>query len=74
MNTCIRVVFIQMKNGLSGLDLALHEVDRGLRRFVVDGLHPLAVQRAGILGLAVGKRVEDAAGRVVLDERLIIFG
>ena len=64
----MRVVFIQVKNGLPGLHLPRHEVDRGGGRLVVDRLHPLAVQRAGVLDLAVGRRLEHAARRIGLDE------
>ena len=40
---------------LARLHLPLHEVDGGGRRLVVDRLHALAGQRAGVLGLAVGE-------------------
>ena len=46
---------------------------RGGRRLVVDRLHALAVQRAGVLDLAVGEAVEHAARRVGLDERRVVL-
>ena len=51
---------------LTRLHLPLHEVDGGGRGFVVDRLHALAGQRAGILGLAVSVAVQHAARRVGL--------
>ena len=51
----------------AGVVLALHEVDRGGGRLVVDRLHALGGQRAGVLDLAVGGRLEHAARRVGLD-------
>ena len=54
--------------------LALHEVDRGGRRLVVDRLHALAVERSGILDLAVGGRPEHAPRRVVLDVIGVVLG
>ncbi len=60
----MRVVFIQVKKGLFGLRLPLHEIDCRRGRLVVDRLHPLAVQRAGILDLAVGRGLQHAARRI----------
>ena len=66
-------MFIQVKNGLLALDLPLHEVDGGGGRFVVDRLHALRVERAGVLDLAVGGRLEHAARRVRLDECRVVL-
>ena len=52
----MRVVFIQRRTACSAFDLALDEVDGGGRGLVVDRLHPLLGERAGILDLAVGAR------------------
>ena len=45
----MRVELNQQKNGLLALRLPLDEVDRRRRRLVVDRLHPLLGERAGIL-------------------------
>ena len=44
----MRVVFIQVKNGLLACACLPHEFDRGGGRLVVDGLHTLRVERPGI--------------------------
>ena len=55
------------EEGLAGLDLALDEVDRRGRGLVVDRLHPLAGQRAGVLdGLLADLAEARIHGRVVL--------
>ena len=56
-----------------GSHLPRHEVDRRCGGLVVDRLHPLAVQRPGVLDLAVGGRLENAAGRIGLDESRIVL-
>src|ERR1700748_2964173 len=58
VNACMRVVFIQVKNGFFGPALPLHEVNGGGSRLVVDRLHPLSVERAGVFDLAVRGRLE----------------
>ena len=50
---CIRVEFHHTKNGLSSLTRVLHEVERRRGDLLVDGLHALLGQRAGVLDLAV---------------------
>ena len=63
----MRVLLYQHKERLTGLRLALDEVDCGSRRFIVDGLHPLAGQRAGVLdGLLADLTPARVHRRVVL--------
>ena len=47
------VKFTQTKNGLSALLLPLDEVDGAVGDVVVDRLHPLLGQRAGVLDLCL---------------------
>ena len=51
-----------------GLRSALHEIDGAGRDFFVNGLHALPRQRAGILDLAVGARLDDTAWSELLGE------
>ena len=64
------------EEGLTGLVLALDEVLGGGERFLVDGLHALLGQRAGVLDglatLAVGLAVEHAARAELLAKGLAV--
>ena len=59
------MVLYQRKNGLLRLVLLVDEIERALGDFVVDGLHALLRQRAGVFdllaALAVGLAVQHAA-------------
>ena len=61
-----------MKNGVSACDLPVDEVDGGGRGLVVDGLHALAGQRAGVLDGAVGGGLDDAARAELLAEGRVL--
>ena len=55
------VEFHQTKKGLSSAARLFHESDGAVGDVVVDGLHALFGQRAGVLDAAVGEGVDDAA-------------
>jgi hypothetical protein len=57
----MRVVVIQVKNGLSVRVGAIDEVQRLADDDIVGGFHALAGQRAGVFDAAIGKRVDDTA-------------
>ena len=65
---CIRVLFHQTKNGLSGLHGLLHELQRPGGDLLVDGFHALLGQRAGVVDTAVGKAVNHPARAELLLE------
>ena len=49
------------EEGLARLVLAIDEIDRGGGEFLIHRLHPLLHEGSGVLDLAVGERVDDAA-------------
>ena len=49
VTTCIRVGLSQTKNGLPSLLRLVEELERVLEDLVVHGLHPLRIERAGVL-------------------------
>ena len=53
--------FHQKEEWLVRLVCSIHEVQGCRRRFVVNGFHPFAVQRAGVLDVSVGARFDDAS-------------
>src|SRR5690606_32537171 len=57
---------------LVGLVLAVDEVLGGREKLLVDGLHALGVERAGILDLAIREGMDDAPGPVFLPEFWIL--
>jgi hypothetical protein len=61
------------KKRLARLGLLGNPVHAGIRRFVIDGLHPLGGQRAGILDPAVREAVQYAARIVGLEEHRIVL-
>ena len=65
---CMRVEFHHRKNGLSAFLRSLHEVERLGVDLLVDRLHALARQRAGVGDRAVGKAVDHAARAELLLE------
>src|ERR1700685_707684 len=62
------------KEWRSCLGLFGDEVRARLRCLVVDSLHPLNVQRTGVVDLSVSERVNDAAGIVALKKIGIVTG
>ncbi len=65
------MVFIQTKNGLPAWTLALDEVDGGVGGFVIDRLHALLGQRAGVLDrLLADLAPARLLGRVVVSVAL----
>ena len=52
---CIRVEFHHRKNGLFACLRPLHEIERLRRDLLVDGLHPLPGQWAGVRDLPSAK-------------------
>ena len=74
---CMRVPFHQTEERLAGLGLALDEVLGGGDGFVVDGLHALLGQRAGVLdllaALAVGPGLKHATRAEFLAELRVLW-
>ena len=65
------MLLYQTKNGFAALVWRCDEVDRSSRRFIVDGLHPFAGERAGVLnGLFADLAPARVHGRVVPVGRL----
>ena len=63
---CIRVLLYQQKNGRPARGLPLDVIDGGVRGLVVDRLHPLLGQRAGVFdGLLADAPKAWVDGRVV---------
>ena len=63
---CIRVLLYQQKNGLPACALPLDVVDGRVRGLVVDRLHPLLRERAGVLDRLLADAPEPGIdGRVV---------
>ena len=73
---CIRVEFHQRKKGLSAFLRRLHESQRFLGDFLVDGLHAFLAERAGALDLLravrVGPGMNHAARLELLDHCRIL--
>ena len=70
------VALNQTKNGCLRLVLAPDEIDCGVAELLVDGLHPLLGQRAGVLdalgAVGVGPGVQNAARAELLPERRVL--
>jgi len=60
------------KPGLAGLVLFFDEVDSGIGGLVIDGLHALLGQRAGILDLAASRAVDHATRTELFEELRIL--
>ena len=65
----MRVEFNQQKNGLSACAWRVDEVDGGRRCLVIDRLHALLGQRAGVLD---GLLADPAEARI--DRRIVAVG
>ena len=67
------------EEGLVRFGRAIHEVECAVDEFLVDGLHPLLSEGAGVFDLAVRIRVDDAARAELFAEArifrvVLVFG
>ncbi len=56
------------EEGFSCLGLALNKVNGGIDGFIIHGLHAFLGQRAGVLDLSIGTRLDYATGAKFLSE------